>query len=185
MNQTLTLIKNDTYKVAASLRMLFPSDIDAIMHLQQQVYEGLEDKEIYLISSRQEILSELLLHPGHLLGVVTEEDGLIALGIYKTAGQSEHNYGRDYGLTGAILDEIGHVDTTIVHSDFRGNHLQQYLIEAMEEIAKEDGMTILCSTVSPYNTPSLNTFLKLGFEIKQDKLKYGGLRRYVMAKSLV
>ena len=35
-----------------------------------------------------------------------------------------------------------------------------------------------------YNKYSLKSFLDLGYEIKKDKLKYGGLRRYVVAKKL-
>ena len=35
-----------------------------------------------------------------------------------------------------------------------------------------------------HNKYSLKSFLDLGYEIKKDKLKYGGLRRYVVAKEL-
>ena len=54
----------------------------------------------------------------------------------------------------------------------------------LEEIAKEKQTPILCATASPYNTFSVNNFLKLGYEVKKDKLKYGGLRRYVLMKNL-
>ena len=43
---------------------------------------------------------------------------------------------------------------------------------------------LLCATASPYNKFSVNTFINLGYEIKKDKLKYGGLRRYVLVKNL-
>ena len=52
----------------------------------------------------------------------------------------------------------------------------------MEKIAVKEDTKILCATASPYNEFSVNTFKNLGYEIKKDKLKYGGLRRYVLAK---
>ena len=58
------------------------------------------------------------------------------------------------------------------------------MCEKIEDIAKNEGIKILASTASPYNKYSVNTFIKLGYEIKKDKLKYGGLRRYVLAKEI-
>ena len=52
------------------------------------------------------------------------------------------------------------------------------------KIAKENNNELLCATASPYNKFSVNTFINLGYEIKKDKLKYGGLRRYVLVKNL-
>ena len=51
-------------------------------------------------------------------------------------------------------------------------------------MSKNNKDKLLCTTVSPYNKYSLKRFLDLGYEIKKDKLKYGGLRRYVVAKEL-
>ena len=52
------------------------------------------------------------------------------------------------------------------------------------DIAKEDNVKLLTSTASPYNKYSVSTFENLGYKIKKDKIKYGGLRRYVLAKEL-
>ena len=56
--------------------------------------------------------------------------------------------------------------------------------EELEKIARKDNIEILSATASPYNEFSVNTFMNLGYEIKKDKLKYGGLRRYVLVKEL-
>ena len=57
-------------------------------------------------------------------------------------------------------------------------------VKSFLKISKNNNDKLLCATVSPYNKYSLKSFLDLGYEIKKDKLKYGGLRRYVVAKKL-
>ena len=71
-----------------------------------------------------------------------------------------------------------------VKSEYRGNKLQRLICEELEKIARKDDIEILSATASPYNEFSVNTFMNLGYEIKKDKLKYGGLRRYVLVKEL-
>ena len=185
MRSSFTIKENHCTLTQVEMRMLSQKDLDAILTLQDEIYNGIEDKQTYIKSTKEELMEELLHYPTHTIGIFTAANELIAVGIYKTVGQSEDNYARDFGLEGTILDKIGHVDTTIVSARFRGNGLQRILIEAIEELARKDHMQMLCATVSPYNTFSLNSFLKTGFVIKADKLKYGGVRRYIVAKDLV
>ena len=72
----------------------------------------------------------------------------------------------------------------MVSPEYRGNSLQKKICLELEKISKNNNDKLLCATVSPYNKYSLKSFLDLGYEIKKDKLKYGGLRRYVVAKKL-
>ena len=88
------------------------------------------------------------------------------------------------GLEGETLLNVAQVESTVVRSDYRGNGLQRVLCEKIENIAKDESVKLLTSTASPYNKYSVSTFRKLGYEIKKDKIKYGGLRRYVLAKEL-
>lgn len=181
----LTVKKNLSSLQTAVLTILTEKHLDKILHLQQAVYEDLSDKQLFIPSSREEILQALQQSSHYVLGFTTQEDGLIALGIYKDVGQTKSNYGYDYGLRGDKLSQIAHVDTTLVAAPFRGNHLQKHLIEEMIAIALLENKCYLCCTVSPYNLPSLHTFLKMGFQVKADCLKYGGVRRYVMEKKLI
>ena len=43
---------------------------------------------------------------------------------------------------------------------------------------------MIAATVAPENIYSLNTFIKREYKIMADKLKYGGLRRYVVMKEI-
>ena len=63
-------------------------------------------------------------------------------------------------------------------------NIEEISFKDLEKIARKDDIEILSATASPYNEFSVNTFMNLGYEIKKDKLKYGGLRRYVLVKEL-
>ncbi|MEG0847665.1 MAG: GNAT family N-acetyltransferase [Niameybacter sp.] len=183
MKQTLQVIRKDGLKEELRLKVLQTTDIPQIMALQDEVLALLEDKQLY-VPSEQEEICEHFETGGILLGYVTEADVLVALAIYLKKGYDTSNYGYDIDLEGEALLQVGQVDTVLVKSDYRGNNLQFIMCQILEEVAEEQGTPILCATVSPYNTFSVNNFLKLGYEVKKDKLKYGGLRRYVLVKTL-
>ena len=145
--------------------------------------EDLEDKELYAPTDKEEFI-EFIVKSGKVIGFVDENDVLIAMGAYVKKGYSEGNYGYDLGIEGEMLLNVAQVESTVVRSDYRGNGLQKILCEKIEEIAKKEKVKILASTASPYNGYSVNTFKKLGYKIKKEKLKYGGLRRYVLAKEI-
>ena len=171
------IIVNATYKI------LDLSYIDEIMRLQDNIMEQLEDKQLYAPTEREEFISYLK-NGGKIIGYIDEKNELIAMVVYIKKGYEEGNYGYDLDLEGEKLLEVAQVESTVVRSDYRGNGLQRILCEKIEDIAKNERVKILASTASPYNKYSVNTFIKLGYEIKKDKLKYGGLRRYVLAKEI-
>jgi GNAT superfamily N-acetyltransferase len=171
------IIVNARYKVLDS------SYIDKIVNLQDNIMENLEDKQLYAPTEKDEFISYLR-NGGKIIGYVDEKNELIAMAVYIKKGYGKGNYGYDLDLEGEKLLEVAQVESTVVRSDYRGNGLQRVLCEKIEEIAKEERVKILTSTASPYNKYSVNTFKKLGYEIKKEKLKYGGLRRYVLAKEI-
>ena len=104
------------------------------------------------------------------------------MGVYVKKGYDKSNYGYDIGLDNDDVLKVGQIESTVVKEEYRGNKLQKIICKELEKIALKNGTKILCATASPYNEFSVNTFKSLGYEIKEDKLKYGGLRRYVLAK---
>lgn len=184
MKNIINLKRKDGIIVEAKLRILDRSYIEKIMKLQEYVEHSIENKEIYVSSTKDEYI-EYIENPGKVIGYFTvDSNELIALGVYRKLGYNKENYGYDLDIEGEKLLEIGQVEVTIVKDDFRGNKLQKILCEILEEIAFEDKISIMTATVSPYNKYSLNTFESIGYKIGKDKLKYGGLRRYVLIKYL-
>ena len=170
--------------VEAEFKLLDISYIDEVMKLQNLISKSIENKEIFAVTSREEF-EEYFLENGKILGCVTKEKSkLIAIGVLVRFGYNKENYGYDLGIEGEKLLKIGQIDTVAVLEEYRGNKLQYLLIKYLEELAQSMGINIMCATVSPYNKYSLYTFEKLGYQVKKDKLKYGGLRRYILSKEL-
>ena len=181
MNIRLRLKRKDEVDVKVELKELTISYLDKIMELQKIIIDGLENKELYADTEREEF-EEYIKKNGKILGCVTEDDELIAMGVYAKKGYDKSNYGYDIGLDNEELLKVGQIESTVVKEEYRGNKLQKIICEELEKIAVKEDTKILCATASPYNEFSVNTFKSLGYEIKKDKLKYGGLRRYVLAK---
>lgn len=183
MQHTLEARKKDGSLVTLTLQVLTAENIDEILNLQNEVINLIEDKQIYLASTRDDLLHHFK-NGSVILGYVTPSQELISLVIYLKEGYNDSNYGYDIGIEGESLLNIGQIDTVLVKPDYRGNNLQYIMCHLIEDIARETNTSMLCATASPFNPFSVNNLLKLGYEIKADKLKYGGLRRYVLAKSL-
>ena len=172
MRKILKLKRKDGQLVEAKMKELNLDYIDKIMELQKIIIDGLENKELYADTE------------GKIIGYVTEDDEIIAMGVYAKKGYDKGNYGYDIELKGEELLNVGQIESTVVREEYRGNKLQRIICEELEKIAIENNTKIVCATASPYNEFSVNTFKSLGYEIKKDKIKYGGLRRYVLVKEL-
>lgn len=169
--------------VNAKYKELDLSYIDKIIELQEIIMQDLDDKQLYAPTEREEFI-EYFQKGAKIIGYLNEEEELIAMAVYIKKGYDKGNYGYDLDLEGENLLKVGQVESTVVRSDYRGNGLQRLLCEKIEDIAKNEKVKLLTSTASPYNKYSVNTFEKLGYKIKKEKMKYGGLRRYVLAKEL-
>ena len=169
------LKKSDGQIKLAFLKKLTFEDIDEVLILQDEVVRGLE---------RREFSKSINEYGGTMIGCVTEDEEIVAIGLYVSFQYDDENYGYDLGLRGQELLKVGQVEATIVKKEFRGNKLQDKICEVIENIAIEEGKKIIGATVAPDNIYSLNTFLNRGYEIYEEKIKYGGYRRYILKKEV-
>lgn len=183
MNAILKLKDKSGNMIKANYKELDVSYIEEIMELQDIIMEDLEDKQLYAPTDKEEFI-EYFKKGAKVIGYLDEKDDLIAMAVYIKKGYEKGNYGYDLDLKDENLLNVGQVESTVVRSDYRGNGLQKILCEKVEDIARSEKVKLLTSTASPYNKYSVNTFINLGYKIKRDKIKYGGLRRYVLAKEL-
>lgn len=180
----MILNKKDGTNIEAELKELDLSYMEKIVKLEKEIYEGLDNKEFYACSSREEF-EGVIQGKGIILGCVNKESNeLIAMGVYVEYGYDEHNYGYDVNIEGEELLKVGQLESTVVSREYRGNKLQKILCEELEKICIKAGKDYICSTVAPDNKFSLNTFINLGYNIIVEKPKYGGLNRYVLMKKL-
>ncbi|GAB6170221.1 hypothetical protein JCM1393_26810 [Clostridium carnis] len=180
----LNLNKSNGQIIEAELLKLNLDYLDKIMELQYEIFDELENKELYAVSTKDEF-KEYMLEKGIILGIVEKNTkSLIAMGVYGHLKYDKNNYGYDIELSYENLIKVCQVESTVVKKCYRGNGLQKLLCKEIENIAIKNKTPIIMATASPLNEYSLNTFKSLGYEIVKEKLKYGGLRRYVLLKKL-
>ncbi|MGL4361676.1 MAG: hypothetical protein ACRCSG_00025 [Cellulosilyticaceae bacterium] len=158
------------------------TDLPAILDLQNHIVTNLPITSWFMPTSSSE-WDSYLNETGVVLGYKTTNNRLVAVGSLLCLGLSPDNYGHDLGFNDTKLLSTAQIDTTIVHSDFRGNRLQNYLCDLLEFHAKTIGMLYITATVSPDNHYSLKTFLDRGYSIQCIKEKYNGLERAILLKS--
>ena len=109
MIKRITLKRKDGKIIQGILKKLDESYINKIMRFQDEIVEGLENKELYFPSKEEEFL-EFISNKGNIVGCVTEDDDLIAIGVYCKLGYDENNYGYDIGINGEELLKVGQIE---------------------------------------------------------------------------
>lgn len=181
----MNLLNKKNKKTIKGILIVIDKDfLNEILTLQEKVILSIENKEIYFSSTKEDLLNQFN-SDSYFLGIKNlENNELIAFGSYLNKGLNKDNYAYDLDFDKNKILRTGQIDTTIVHPDFRGNNLQKILCKKLEEYSRKNGDLYLTATVSPVNLFSLNTFLKLGYENKKEKLKYDGMARCILCKVL-
>ena len=117
------------------------------------------------------------------LWVAEDDNGRLAGGFnIPLPGLEDYNYGYDLGLSREELLRVIHMDTAVVHPDFRGHKLQRRLMTVIEQdLFARYPDCILLTTVHPENIYSLSNVRSLGYEPVKRLAKYGS-ERYILRK---
>lgn len=161
---------------------LTKENIKEILELHPIVREYLESEDDFYFDE-YDYYKHHLVNGGKILGCYVNNK-LIAYGVAIFPGYDSENLGYDINLNSEELPFVAHLDSFIVHPNYRGNKLQYKLSLLIEEIARQKGCKHLFSTVSPNNIYSLTNLKNLGLEIKLEKLKYDGKLRYILYKAI-
>ena len=162
------------------LRPCQPSDLQAVIDLNETIYSALPDKSI-LRHNAPEMIASCLEEPNVTLGI-WEDDTLIAVGMLYVPQCIEEDHFHDLGLEGEY--KSANQKLFLVREGYRGLGLQRKLIREVEKIAIAKGYNLLCTTVAPNNDFSINNFLKEGYVYAKTEKKYGGLVRNLYYKVL-
>lgn len=162
------------------LRPCQPSDLQAVIDLNETIYSALPDKSI-LRHNTPEMIASCLAEPNVTLGI-WEDDTLIAVGMLYVPQCIEEDHFHDLGLEGEY--KSANQKLFLVREGYRGLGLQRKLIREVEKIAIARGYNLLCTTVAPNNDFSINNFLKEGYVYAKTEEKYGGLVRNLYYKVL-
>lgn len=184
MDRIIYLKKKNGEVVKGTFKKLDSTYIDKIMEFQEEILEGLEDKQLYAPTDREDFY-KYYKRISSIIGCFTEKEEFIAMAVYIKNDYDEENYGYDIGLKGEELLKVGQIESTLVREEYRGNGLQRIMCEILEKEGSKTGATIMMATASPDNLYSLNTFKALGYEVVKEKIKYGGYKRFILKKYVV
>ena len=150
------------------------SHMDEILKIQNETFAELGERDI-LRENSEEMLRACLMPPNLTLGA-WYGDTLAAFAVLYFPFEEAENLSlclENINIEGL---KVANAKLCIVRKPFRGNSLQYELGCKIEAYALEVGVKLLCATVSPDNTPSLNNIRRLGFSCNRQLSKYGSDR---------
>ncbi len=150
--------------------------LNSILELQSKVYKDINDKDLYVQMTRNELI-ETLTETELCLGIIVDDE-LIAFRI-SSHGDDETKELAEY-CNIYETDKVIFIEATAVLKRYRGNGLQKIMINlTMDHLKKEKKYDFALSTVSPKNIPSVKSLLSNEFEIIYLAKRYGGKLRYI------
>lgn len=167
------------------MRQLELQDKDSIMKVQQQTYSQLGHKDRLSTLDQQEVI-HILSGAGWFAGAFVDTK-LVAFRAFLIPQLDDTDHlGKDVGLTTEEQTSVIYQEITVVLPEYRGHGLQRKLGEWLMDmlIRSKDSYRFICSTVAPFNIPSLKDKFSQGMHIATLKEKYEGKLRYVFLKDL-
>ena len=172
------------------MRIITPEELGDAVALQKYVYEQLPNKQVLYMDSYEEMYDDMK-QGAKIIGVFNKTGDIIAYRYIGFPGCSEKNLGNDINMPRQELAKVAHLETTVVHPEYRGNSLQSLTLQQAIPMIKDFGYSHLLCTVSPQNIYSLYNIIKNGLRIKALKKKYGsekdgkdGLWRFILHRNL-
>lgn len=155
------------------MRLISTQELKDVIALEQYVYDNLPNKQVLCMDSYEEMYDDMK-RGAKVIGVYNKNHDLIAYRYVGFPGTAEKNLGNDINMPKRELPKVAHLETTVVHPDYRGNSLQSLTLQQAVPIIKDLGYNHLLCTVSPQNIYSLYNIMKNGLRVKALKKKYGG-----------
>lgn len=156
------------------------SDFQSVVDLNETIYAALPDQSA-LRHNSPEMIASCLEEPNVTLGI-WDGELLVAIGMLYVPQCIEEDHFHDLELEGNY--KSANQKLFLVREGYRGLGLQRQLIREVEKIAMFRGYNLLCTTVAPNNTFSINNFLAEGYVYAKTEQKYGGLVRNLYYKKL-
>lgn len=156
--------------------------LQQIEELQVEVYEALADQSILQPLSTEEFEYILNGH-GMMIGAYVGEE-LIAFRALLNPPIDEEHLGYDCGIAENEFQSVLYQEISNVSPKYRGYGLQKTLATVVMENIDLEKYDYVCSTVKPYNIPSLKDKFSQDLVIKGLKIKYVDKLRYIFYKDL-
>ncbi len=180
MDWILTKRDGQPVEVKASVRKATLDELDVLYTMQNRIHTLMADPEQFIPNEKDELRNNII---NNLVIGVWVEQTPIALGIVRYDGEAPSNYAYSFHVPQQEIAHWANADTVVVDPLWRGNRLQQRLVELFFQWRRPDIIGMGC-TVSPKNEFSLNNMQASGFEIQARKMMYGKHDRYLLGRRL-
>lgn len=161
---------------------LTANQVDEILTLQRKVIESLSTGS-FLQPLMEEEFSTILNGKGLMIGAYYNEQ-LIAFRAMLEPELDEEHLGKDVGMPRDEWPLVLYSEISNVDPGFQGNGLQVLLGKVIMKEVDQQRFRYICSTVAPFNIPSLKDKFAHDMQIVALKVKYGNLLRYILMKDL-
>lgn len=166
-------------------RLAIPQDIFPVYHLMTETMALMEHKEWFVPETLESLTAILNPQKGFLLLAIAVDTGELA-GYFMILfpGNTEKNLGKEVNFSDEKLALTCHMESTVIHPNHRGCHLQAQLAAAAEERISRLPYRYSFATVHPDNRYSLQNMQRIGYQIIKEAKLYGGLDRLILVKDL-
>ncbi|WP_285397353.1 GNAT family N-acetyltransferase [Lysinibacillus sp. fls2-241-R2A-57] len=156
--------------------------LEEIEKLQLEVYESLADQSILQPLSTEEF-DYILSGNGMMIGAYVGDE-LIAFRALLNPPVDDEHLGFDCGIAEDEFNRVLYQEISNVSPIYRGYGLQKTLAKVVMSHIDLEKYDYVCSTVKPYNIPSLKDKFSQGLVVKGLKVKYVDKLRYIFYKDL-
>lgn len=151
------------------------SHLSAVLALEAEVIAALERPE-WLRHNTVEMWQACLSAPHTALGV-WEAERLVALAVlYVVPADDVESLAACLSQPQLRLLPSANYKICMVSPHHRDHGLQYQLGQHLHDVARRQGIRLLCSTVSPTNEASIRSLLRLGYRYDYTLTKYGHTR---------
>lgn len=166
-----------------TIRLCTELDVESIYSIQETVINHFKDHELgYFLPFKKESFKRIINNPindGKIYGAFYQNK-MIAWIFLSVAPRMEELKNKIPSIKGTCAD----IDGILVLPEYRGNKLQNILVNHLEERCKELGINNVVAEVTFGNDYSLRNLEKLGYEIKTYYKKDKNIKRHILLKEL-
>ena len=163
-------------------RLCEETHLDEILKMQEEAIAALPQSHL-LNRNTPDLFRTVLTPPNVTVGAF---DGEVLAGFAALFHPETHEDDLSHTLETVDVNgkKVANYKVTIVREAYRGHRLQQRMEQQLEQYAKEQGVDVLCVTVSPDNLPSKRNIEKCGYTYDHTQIKYANLLRDIYYKFL-
>lgn len=164
------------------IKFLNKGHLDEILCLQDIIVKNLSDPSSYYVEPVQFFRKQLAIENASI--GFFQNGQLIAYDLASFPSIDEENLGTDIGLEPEAFLQFAQLGPGAVHPNHRKRGLLSKIAVEHPKVMEEMGYRYLCFTASPTNYPTIKAFMDNGFLIKQLKLKFNKVFRYIFYRDL-